>query len=342
MLTFAFVNAKVNTHLHMFNSQLNVGGEERLQPTSGRIIPPFAIAGTIEAHNLRNCCRGKHRRFEVISLSLKLDTPERFEVLGDAEDLESFGKVQDTDFLLKSKTPKQMLKRKKCAAPETSEKLPEKPEKPLEKPEVQRKSQHKILSTDRADIKHYKTCLNKACLRCKYLRNERAWKKRTPMITKEIKITKADVSTDKIPLLSESWLRCFVDSSGNFVAGCGPCHDSGDHSSWLAQFEPCTAASLQISNLLQHQASTTHINAVYTQFKLLLGTTGKPMTGAPSEDEIRLAWDAACQHLAARDGVQGVGGEQKIMKIWWCISEAMFQIDRAFLKESDGPLAGMP
>ncbi len=235
-----------------------------------------------------------------------------------------------------------MLKRKKYAAPETSEKLPEKPEKPLEKPEVQRKSQQKILSTDRADIKHYKTCLNKACLRCKYLRNERAWKKRTPMITKEIKITKADVSTDKIPLLSESWLRCFVDSSGNLVAGCGPCHDSGDHSSWLAQFEPCTAASLQISNLLQHQASTTHINAVYTQFKLLLGPTGKPMTGAPSEDEIRLAWDAACQHLAARDGVQGVGGEQKIMKIWWCISEAMFQIDRAFLRESDGPLAGMP
>jgi len=117
LLTFAFVNAKVNTHLHMFNSQLNVGGEERLQPTSCRIIRPFAIAATIEAHNLRNCCRGKHRRFEVLSLSLKLDTPERFEVLGDAEDLESFGKVQDTDFFIEVQDTETNVEEKKiCRA----------------------------------------------------------------------------------------------------------------------------------------------------------------------------------------------------------------------------------
>lgn len=113
MLTFAFVNAKVNTHLHMFNSQLNVGGEERLQPTSCRIIRPFAIAATIEAHNLRNCCRGKHRRFEVISLSLKLDTPERFEVLGDAEDR----KVQDTDCFIEVQDTETNVEEKKiCRA----------------------------------------------------------------------------------------------------------------------------------------------------------------------------------------------------------------------------------
>jgi ubiquitin len=169
---------------------------------------------------------------------------------------------------------------------------------------------------DDDEKQHSANCCDAKCLRCKFIRNRRAWELRLPFLRDDMGIDISAVPPVKQSVVQGSWLQCIVDGDA-FSVGCVVCSQ--------------TWGDVQICNLSNHQATARHIAAVRTFCGCELGPSGKPTSGAPTEDEFRQAWDLISNGNAPEQGVKDVGQAEKIRRMLFCLFEGLSILDRQHL-----------
>ncbi len=88
-------------------------------------------------------------------------------------------------------------------------------------------------------------------------------------------------------------------------------------------------------NLIRHQKSKPHLRAVLGK----LGVDGRdlaPVPGAPSASSFAAVWKEFRSGKSPRQGCEDVGCRGKVWRMLCCLAEAMYALDRSFLKRSPG------
>eukprot|EP00959_Pyramimonas_sp_CCMP1952_P382648 8018073-Pyramimonas_sp.AAC.1 len=87
-----------------------------------------------------------------------------------------------------------------------------------------------------------------------------------------------------------------------------------------------------MSNLMRHHAMDTHKDAVMS----FLGMPAKydEFRGSPRLEEFKAVFDAISTGTAPSAGIDGVGDKNKIVKMTFCLAEALTRQDRAFMRDA--------
>jgi hypothetical protein len=172
------------------------------------------------------------------------------------------------------------------------------------------------LARDDDEKLHSAKCHDAKCSRCTFIRNRRHWEPRLPFLRDDMGIDISAVPPVKQSVVQGSWLMGIVDGDA-FSMGCLVCSQTWD--------EP------QICNLVKHGVSVRHLAAVRSFCGCELGPSGKPTSGAPSEDAFRQAWDLISNGNAPEQGVKNVGQAEKIRRMLFCLFEGLSILDRQHL-----------
>ena len=132
-----------------------------------------------------------------------------------------------------------------------------------------------------AEATHVHRCSLSTCELCKVLRLRNKWAAQLPLLSPDLNVNVSDLSPGKSALATGSWFHVRCNSSGEyFGCGCIPCNVTGQ-TGGLATFELATASSLQICNLLSHQQSKAHADAVKEYLGVDVGPRGLSVAGSP-------------------------------------------------------------
>ncbi len=85
----------------------------------------------------------------------------------------------------------------------------------------------------------------------------------------------------------------------------------------------------KICNFKRHQKSPNHLTATSVFLKIK-----EDSIGAPSAEEFRHAWEQLRGGNSGRAGKLDLGQYKKCRRMFWCLCEAMKDLDRRFLSQS--------
>lgn len=191
-----------------------------------------------------------------------------------------------------------------------------------------------------AERSHVDKCSLKTCELCKVLRLRNRWAAQLPLLSPDLKVNVSDLSPGKSALATGSWFHVRCNSSGEyFGCGCIPCNVTGQ-TGGLATFERATTSSLQICNLLSHQQSKAHVDAVKEYLGVDVGPRGLTVAGSPPVASFKQVWDNACAGIAPKKGSRGIGKALKIRRLEACLVAGIKILDRRFVS-SPGAVLGL-
>ena len=177
-----------------------------------------------------------------------------------------------------------------------------------------------------ADYQHLQYCQIDDCLQCKFAVVKHAWKKRLPLVTPDMNITRSCVDGSKKHLIAESWCVSGTDENGCFKLVCICCQDGPMETRFYSNTN-----SMNISNMLRHHKSQWHKAHAKVFLGINIGPRGLPIGQAPSKDAYSKLWDAA-QSGSLTKGLAEVGSAEKCAKMRGTKSEAISVLDRRFMK----------
>ena len=180
---------------------------------------------------------------------------------------------------------------------------------------------------DKNSLLHFASCKEplSSCARCKFVRNADKWSSL---------LTLGPVGGVHAWRRTSRRNRTWLQWREGFGAGCVACHAAG-LTSPLALHTVKTSDALQIGHLLKHHALDSHIQAaaafVDEDGELSRLSAG---AGAPSPEAFEKMISELRKGVSASAGMEGVGQQQKITKMIWCVREAIQDMDRDFLARS--------
>jgi hypothetical protein len=192
------------------------------------------------------------------------------------------------------------------------------------------KATHKKKELDADDKEHMSECKLQNCIRCKFAKNKHKWLPQLPFIPNGSQIDTSKLQPDRVEIARGSWARCVTLEEGDetvFAMWCVPCGTK------------MLGKAAQICNLLGHQKSRKHADAVMDWVGCALGPTGRPVHGAPDAEEFRQAWDMVSKGTAPSQGLHGIGQHWKLRRMLYCLAEAVRHLDREHVKDSVVSLA---
>lgn len=172
------------------------------------------------------------------------------------------------------------------------------------------------------DEKHHRKCQKSRCIRCSYVTRGPELAKITRMFDPEV-LANATVSADKLMAANGCWLASAV-VDGKWGLGCIVCCAKGlpgafGTFTWMGSG---LNGSLKLQKLIKHSKSNEHERALASYF----GFTDK-LIAAPTKEEM-------LEQLQTLQ--EGKVGKQyhKGRAMTWCLSEALLDIDRAFVRKA--------
>ena len=172
------------------------------------------------------------------------------------------------------------------------------------------------------DERHQRKCKQRPCTRCNFVVRGPELAKMTPMLPPDMRKL-AHISADKVHAANGCWLASAV-VDGQWVMGCIVCCARGlpgafGRFSWIGAGKN---GQLKASRLEKHHESHEHRYAVAAYFGILEGATRSPASQEMLE-----------QLQSLQQGKAG-NPHSKAHAITWCLSEALLDIDREFVKKA--------
>ncbi len=124
------------------------------------------------------------------------------------------------------------------------------------------------------------------------------------------------------PRGGDTWLSFHCSADGKFALGCKFCHVGK-----FGRGEVCSYSACKLSNLLKHQESFVHRQAVARRF----GRTVAETKRAPRLSSFKAVLEEKSKATANRHGIDGVGGRKKVAKLMFCLKEAYMNMQRKFM-----------
>ena len=135
--------------------------------------------------------------------------------------------------------------------------------------------------------------------------------------------------------LPRSWL--VARTSPSWGVGCIACAHAQTGTPF-ATFTVCSIATMSISNFKKHAASKVHRQATaafLSQRGITFGpSSGRIVVGAPPVDHFHKLWTLLADGLAPANGIEGIGTNHKLVRMAWCLCEAMRRDDADFLSRA--------
>jgi hypothetical protein len=168
------------------------------------------------------------------------------------------------------------------------------------------------------DAKHFDHCSATGCARCMFIMHEERW-------VEELVLAPGIEAP-------ASWVDTATSSDGQWGVGCICCRDAGMVGN-LAKFELRTAKALQKCHLQDHQALSSHKNAVEEYLgKRGLTSSGVSLAAAPHLSSFEKLWNQTCDGIApSSSALADLGGYHKLQQMLFCVAEAIREDDRTFL-----------
>ncbi len=172
----------------------------------------------------------------------------------------------------------------------------------------------------RTELKaHHQECRQRKCMKCRWFKLGRKWQKKHVLGN------------------GQTWLAAGC-TDGKFGLGCAACAKLvKEHrlaGAWLAKGELfCTftvcGPNFNPSHLYRHSKTSMHKEAEANLDRAVASECAKTM--APPLSDFITCWEGLRKGRSARDG--GVSSDKKAL-MRWCISEAILEQDRAFLRKA--------
>lgn len=172
------------------------------------------------------------------------------------------------------------------------------------------------------DNKHYRKCKAGRCMRCSYVTRGPELAKITRMFDPEV-LASTTVSADKLMAANGCWLASAV-VDGTWGLGCIVCCAKGlpgafGTFTWMSSG---STGSLKSQKLIKHIQSNEHERALASYFGFIDKSIAAPTTEEMLEQLQTLQEGKAGKH------------HSKARAMTWCLSEALLDIDRAFVRKA--------
>ena len=173
-----------------------------------------------------------------------------------------------------------------------------------------------------------------------YIDKSDQWSQRLPMLYDELNLDVGDpaLSPNVKVWSGRSWLMCkeTIDVWGIGCVACSGVPTSGRPRKELSPYSTCKVNLNEhhLYKLTKHHESVSHRLNVAAFLNLSISPSGTVLDIAPCAETFKIAWDKLCEGASIRKGLPGICGEKKFSHLVKCLAEAMWSIDRSFVKKA--------